>query len=347
MIYSTFPVEVHLFFAKNDNFSAVQCQSIPIDTVKEANDNEPQQVANFGKRHHPKFGMRDAHFFPYFQELRQERLAAVSLETSVTERGAYKPAYADTLTGNHGTSHSPLLKKMEALAAAQKAARAPSPKPSKLDRSVRERQQPVNTHLHQWKVPAPWRDLTFWFQAVHLHDAGSRLGTVHSFSLNLRPDIEKLARKQPSAASWLHKRIQLELKAAYGRKVECWFVIEAAQSLKRLHVHGEVILPDMDATLARKALRKAGGEWAQVRQHQCHTSEFPDDGWVSYALKDLAWNSARSRNAPFRGFSGDPYAASQTLRTSARAEYEADREKVIARLKARNTGEPVKKVSQR
>ncbi|UXN61715.1 hypothetical protein [Phyllobacterium zundukense] len=339
--------EVQENVAANDNNFSVQCQYIPIDTVKEANDNEPKPVANFGKRHHPKFSMRDAHFFPYFQELRQERLTPVSIETSVTGRGAYKPTYADTLTGNHGTSPSRLLKKMGALAAAQKAARAPSPKPSKLDRSLRQRQQPVDTHLHQWKVPAPWRDLTFWFQAVHLHDAGSHLGTVHSFSLNLRPDIEELARKQLSAASWLHKRIQLELKAAYGRKVDCWFVIEAAQSLKRLHIHGEVILPGSDATLARKALRKAGGEWAQVRQHQCHTSELPDDGWVSYALKDLAWNSARSRNAPFRGFSGEPYAASQALRKSAQAEYEADRKRVIARLKARNAGKSAGKVSQR
>ncbi len=343
MYSSTELAHVHEIFAANDNKISVQCQSIPIDTEQEPNDNSPKPVANFGKRHHPKFSMRDAHFFPYFQELRQERLTAISVGTSVTRRGVYKPTYEDTRTGNHGTSHSPLLKTVEAIAAAQ----APSPKPTKLDRSVRQRQQPVDRHLRQWKVPAPWRDLTFFFQAICLHDAGSRFGTVHSFSLNLRPDIETLARKQRSAASWLHKRIQLELKAAYGFKVECWFVIEAAQSLKRLHIHGEVILPDMDATLARNALRNAGGEWAQVRQHQCHTCELPDDGWVSYALKDLAWNSSRGRNAPFRGFSGEPYAASQSLRTAARADYEADRKKVIARLNAGNTGKPAKKVSQR
>lgn len=326
----------HQNFANSpDNFS-VQCQSILIDTEQSISYDTIRSVDNFVKKSRPKSSMRDAHFWPYFQELRQSRQTPVPAETSVIVGGSYKPSYEDTRTGNTAPSHSPLLKRIEAQLVAEKAKRAPAPKPSRLDRTVRGLQQPIETHLHKWDTPAQWRDLTIRFKVVYLHDAGSRAGVTHAFSLNLRPDVEELAREQPSAASWLHKRIQLELKKAYGRKVDCWLVLEAAQSMKRLHIHGEVILPAQDATLARKALRRAAGEWKQVRQHQCHTSDNPDDGWVSYALKDLAWNSARSRNAPFRGFSGEPYAASRVLRQSAQADYGADRAKVVARLKARN-----------
>lgn len=183
-----------------------------------------------------------------------------------------------------------------------------------------------------YRVPAQWRDTSDQLRVLYLHRALATLGTVHAFSLNLRDDIERLARSQDNACGWLHKRIARELNAQLGRDVTFFPVIEEAEG--RLHVHGELLIEKSEAELARKALRRAGGEWVENRQHQTKTRLAPDEGWVSYIVKDF-WKFGpvvRPLIANSRIFgttiSGPLFSSTDDLRKLAPALYDADRRKV-------------------
>lgn len=193
---------------------------------------------------------------------------------------------------------------------------------------------PVRAH----RVPADWRDASPLLTAHYVHLALRTFGPVHSFSLNLRPDVEAQARLQADECDWLYRRIARELKKALGRKVEFVMMVEETDDwTHRLHVHGEVQCSADEAKAARKALRAAGGEWKAVRQHQAHTDENPDDGWIGYCAKGFwkfdphtrRWN-AMGRSFMRNGLKGRPFAASKGLRRAAAGLY-AEHRRIVWR----------------
>lgn len=191
--------------------------------------------------------------------------------------------------------------------------------------------------LHKWRTPAEWRDCCLWLEATYWHLAADEEGYPHAFSLRLRSDIEAIARQQPSAASYLQKRIASELRKNFELPVNFWFVLERAldpvSGNRHLHLHGEVVVSAADAPKARYAFRRAAGEWEVARQHQADTRPLPDEGWVGYVLKDSIWNDRRSPAAGGRGFSGEHFAATVGLRSAAKIIYCADRALVMSNPK--------------
>ena len=124
-------------------------------------------------------------------------------------------------------------------------------------------------------------------RSLYLHRAIASGGPVAAFSLRLRHDVEQQAREQPSAASWLLKRVRREVHAILKRDVPVWFVIEQDYGRARgMHLHGELAVTQEELPAARKALRLAAGQWLFARQHQAHTRLSPDEGWIAYVLKD-------------------------------------------------------------
>lgn len=246
---------------------------------------------------------RDALFFPEFRAIREAAYAVAGEGTSVTT----------------SIPHSPL---------SPISTYTPPPTSSRFIRFVGSKSNPKESHLVAARRPAMWRDLTPWMQAYYRHHAGYALGPVYGFSLNLDPQIEQKAREQSSAAVWLQKRIARELRRLVpGEAPTFWFVIEQISRYRHLHVHGEIVTND--DTLSRRALRLAGGEWERVRQHQAHTTVNPDDGWIGYSFKDLAYNS-NGLFAAGRHFSGEPVASTLNLTRLASQLYDQDRMKVLA-----------------
>lgn len=184
------------------------------------------------------------------------------------------------------------------------------------------------------RFPAQWRDTSDLLRVLYFHLAMRELGPVHSFSLNLRPDIEARARLQDSPVSWIQKRVVRHLEAALSRPLAVYVVLE--EDRQRLHVHGEIQIGADEAAPARKALRKAGGEWKQVRQHQAHTDADPDQGWPSYLGKQFykyqPWARQfyeRARGGARISIPGNLYASTKDLGRAARALYEKHRRLVI------------------
>jgi len=189
---------------------------------------------------------------------------------------------------------------------------------------------------------AEWRDTTDQLRAYYYHLALREQGAVYTFTLNLRPDIEKLARKQPNPLSWLNHRITRELKAGLGRHVEWFAVVEEASGaglfagagfLDRLHLHGEMAVSDNEVERARAGLRRAGGEWEEARQHQTKAVPDPDTGWSSYCVKDFWRKSAllRKFGSHFAfSFGGHVLTVSVRMRKLAQKLYERDCESLPA-----------------
>lgn len=187
------------------------------------------------------------------------------------------------------------------------------------------------------RVPAIWRDTTDQLKTLYLHMALAHLGPVHSFSCNMNGKIEALCRSKNAPVSWLHDRVRTELQEALGRSVELFFVLEETDDRnRRLHIHGEFQIVPEEARAARRALRRACGEWAKVRQHQAYTEANPDECWAPYATKH-AWKAIpRARawldtmNAPIRlRFDGGVLAKTHGITRLARELYEDDRAFVI------------------
>lgn len=133
-----------------------------------------------------------------------------------------------------------------------------------------------------------WCHLNAQGRAQYFHWALAKLGEVHSFSLNLRPDVEVQARLQPKPLDWLKRRVDRCLKDELGRPVNALIVIEETDDhTRRLHLHGEFGVALHEVKRARKALRRAGGEWVKTRQHQAHTNPNPDSGWIGYCIKNF------------------------------------------------------------
>lgn len=272
------------------------------------------QIVKKGNAKRIKNSWRDAMFFQRFWAVRHADGLGSEQGTSVTYPSLPSPSDTLTLSTSAFTSSRP---------------HTPTPKPfisTRFERFVRGYEAPIESMLRRYRVPAEWRDLSPWFSALYQHHAAQSLGTAYSFTLNLRPDIEGLARSQPSAATWLRKRIRHHLsKAMPDEEPTFWFALEATD-LRRLHLHGEIVTSDPEK--ARKALRLAAGEWEAVRQHQAHTHLDPDEGWVGYCFT-LYGLHQKGRHATSRGFSGHPFACTQNLSRIARQLYEKDRVKVV------------------
>jgi hypothetical protein len=194
------------------------------------------------------------------------------------------------------------------------------------------------------RTPADPRDISMYLEAEYLTLALRELGPVHSFTLNLRQNIEALACKDPSAVDYLRRRIHYHLEAALGRAVHVFFFSEETD-FRRLHVHGCFGISAQEAKRARLALRKAGGEWKAARQHQSHTEEEPDSKWNSYITKEcyrtsefvraLAMKCSNPR--PMTKFNGPPLFATRLLAKRASDLYRDHRQLVLS---ARNLRHP-------
>ncbi|QDM27562.1 hypothetical protein FNL56_16615 [Tardiphaga sp. vice304] len=147
--------------------------------------------------------------------------------------------------------------------------------------------EPLSKPARQYKKPAAWRDITDTLHVHYLHLALTTMGPVYSFSLNLRSDIEVRALAQPASLDWLRRRLVRRLTTLLGRPVALYVVAEEEGHRRRLHLHGEMQVNADEVVTARDALRLAGGEWDQARQHQSHTQCDPDSGWAGYVAKEF------------------------------------------------------------
>jgi hypothetical protein len=190
-----------------------------------------------------------------------------------------------------------------------------------------------------YKTPAQWRDTSPELRVLYAHKALKTLGSTYTLNLNLRPDIEAQALTKTSPAVWLQKRIAKELKAALGRPVSFYIVIEEDHRYwqaddRRWHVHGEFGITADEAPRGREALRRAGGVWDDTRQHQAHTAPAPDEGWPSYVVKDF-WRYTPGMMALLKDsriyrvtLAKPEYASTDDIRRLAPALYEDERRKV-------------------
>jgi hypothetical protein len=147
--------------------------------------------------------------------------------------------------------------------------------------------------------------------------------------------MEARAREQPNPLAWLQKRVDRELFERLNRPVEFLLTIEE-DGKRRLHCHGEFQVSAEEVSAARKALRKAGGEWKVAKQHQTKTEPDPDDGWAGYISKDFWKATPRMRGllGQFKNnyaltFLGSSLSITANLKTRAKALYELHRALVI------------------
>jgi len=258
----------------------------------------PVEVVNFGTTRRRKSPWRDGQFFEALWASRHSDASAGLAGTSVTNPTSLPP-----------------------------------PIPPKFQRYLKRYQEPLAGKLK--RTPAEWRDVGPWLRTTYWHHAARDLGTTHAFTLQLRHDVEELARNQPSAASWLQKRIGRALSSALGRRVDHWLILENVRTGRGLHLHGELVVSADEVVAARKALRKAAGEWLTVRQHQAHTQLDPDEAWIGYVMKANMWTNGRDAiTKTSRGFSGENHAATQGIRSAAGNLYRSDRANVLAASRA-------------
>jgi hypothetical protein len=271
------------------------------------------------KRTHAKSVGRDAAFRPVFRAfmaLDQERAAG---GTSVTYHTPSYPSHSTLNQPIHRTvrlnasvvSHAPLI--TETLDDDEE------------DRTARFWRSLSFKTLRAYRKPAEWRDLTDEFAVEWFHYGLQTLGPTASFTLNLSPEIEAQAKREGS--DWLFRRISRNLKAALGRKPEFWSALELTDDIRRLHSHGELQAAPAEFKAVRKALRKAGGEWPTVRQHQAHTRANPRLPWANYSVKD-AWRIRPFRDIT-RPINGNWLFASDGVKQASKAIYKPYRQRVV------------------
>ena len=203
----------------------------------------------------------------------------------------------------------------------------------------------------RFKAPSDARSMSVYLKAEYLMLALRESGPIHSFTLNLHPDIEALACEDRSTGDFLRRRIQYHLQAVLGRPVEFFFVIEEAD-FRRVHLHGCLGVSADEVEAARLALRKAGGEWEFARQYQADTEEQPDSKWNSYItlecfrttkfMRALALKCPNPR--PMTKFSGAPLFATRLLTKRAVDLFQSHRRLVLSALKLRH---PVIKMARK
>jgi hypothetical protein len=199
-------------------------------------------------------------------------------------------------------------------------------------------------------LPAEWRDATFELRLMFACWALRQSGPVHFFSARLRDDTEEKARTKKNPLKWLRKRVLAELKKFLGRKVKGVFTLEDDEH-HRIHLHGELQFSAEEAEVARKAIRRACGEWPvegdrprgcpawvpnMPRQHQVQTQFEPDHGCSCYMAKDF-WRARPLMRKMLAGshlsrlsFDCKPLSVTEEVRERAETLYNQWRAKVIA-----------------
>jgi hypothetical protein len=194
-----------------------------------------------------------------------------------------------------------------------------------------------------YRIPSEVRSWSLYLEAEYLLLALRALGPVHTFTLNLRRDVESLACEKPNTADFLRRRIERQLSALLGRQVEFFFTLEE-EPPRRVHLHGAIGVSVEEVEAARLALRKAGGEWKRNRQRQTKTEVDPDSTWNSYITKDC-WRTTpfvralalRSPNPrPMTKFNGPPLFATRIAARKDRELYEDHRRIVLSAIRARH-----------
>jgi hypothetical protein len=198
-------------------------------------------------------------------------------------------------------------------------------------------------------MPTQWRDLSDIAKAEYCHKALQTFEPVHAYTLNLRHDIEALARTKPNSCQYVRDRMAAELRKGLGRRVDFIAAFEEADVFDevsrrwrpRLHVHGEMAVSVEEAELARACLRRAGGEWETNRQHQAKTWPDPDDGWVGYIAKDF-WKTTPFMRNMMKGsrifgvtFDGDVFSATRPVTLRATTIFEQDRKTILREISSK------------
>lgn len=202
--------------------------------------------------------------------------------------------------------------------------------------------QSIDKSRREFNTPSDARSMSVYLKAEYLMLALREIGPVHSFTLNLHPDIAALACADPSTRDFLRRRLNHHLEALLGRAVDFFFVIEQAAH-RRVHLHGCLGISAREAKAARLALRKAGGEWEVARQHQSHTEEDPDAKWNSYITKNCVFSTKWMRalceagkSGPTIKFNGPANFSSRSVGSKAQKLYETHRCLVLFALKAKH-----------
>ncbi|MES0179694.1 hypothetical protein NKJ86_13985 [Mesorhizobium sp. M0025] len=293
--------------ANFDNLSDHDLEALEVLELELAAGLEKQaRVDNKVKPTHVKSAYRDALFRPLFQAVAISEGVRANGGTSVTSVAPSHPLYPVIRYEVHPSYPLAAFYKPEGLTHAEEIRHA------RFWRSYEH----ILPRLRQHTRPADWRDLSDPGRLEWFHHAVRHSGSNHAFSVNLSAHVEAQAKTQGSTAGWLSKRIARRLKAALGREVDCWFVLEVSQH-HRLHLHGELQIAGHEAEGARKALRLAAGEWKKARQHQAHTQDQPSVVWTNYSCKEWAF-IRRFKTGRFVGISrpinGEWYSATKPIR---------------------------------
>jgi hypothetical protein len=260
-----------------------------------------EEVDKTVKKSHLVCPYRDARFMRDLEGLCDVHLSLSNADTSVCNA----PLFSTTPHLSSSTP-SPLPSQIPSASSRSAGKSAPialglSPaSPSGASGRVRSKVAPwwlgkyLNEPVRRYRNPALWRDTSDILRCHYAHEALRRLGPVYTITLRLRDDMEAKARTQPNPLVWIQKRIDHELFTALDRPVEFFLTIEE-DGKRRLHCHGEFQVSAQEVGFARKALRKAGGEWKVAKQHQTKTAPDPDDGWSGYISKDFWKATSRMR----------------------------------------------------
>lgn len=283
---------------------------------------EPVEVAKKVNRRRAKSLFRDALYRPVFQALEGLEGARAEGGTSVTYATPSHPLfpYLHLKSNLHSPASPPLAP--EQLSDEEEA------------RAARHWRAFIASTPRKHRAPATWRDLSDEYRLEWFHHALRHAGPCTAFTLNLDADTEARVRSAPNGAGWLSKRIARQLKAALGQSVDFWFAFEETPG-KRLHVHGELAAGTDELPAVRKALRLAGGEWTDIRQHQAHTHTDPSVVWPIYAAKQAIFakpKHGRLAHIP-RPVNGDWLFATNATRTGAKKIYDGRRAEVLSLLK--------------
>ncbi|MCV0394363.1 MAG: hypothetical protein K5872_13385 [Rhizobiaceae bacterium] len=309
-----------------DQDPASGMQLHPLQTAHEQHGDTPSptppEVANIPKRRRVKSVYRDAKFRPWFQAVAALEQVQASGGTSVTWVTPAHPHFEIIrLTGPSHTSATSIPPAItESLSDEEE------------ERAARFWRSYASTTPRQHRTPASWRVLSDEASLEWFHYAMCRDGDVSAFTLHFNDSIREQLAAVPSSAGWLGDRLSRRLKEALGRPVALWFAFDVAQDLP--HVHGELQADTNELKAVRKAMRLAGGEWHDVRQHQAHTRPDPTAIWSFYAATDAIF--IRPLKGPFahlpRPINGDWVFATKGVRRGAGELYSLQRQKVLAQI---------------
>ena len=133
------------------------------------------------------------------------------------------------------------------------------------------------------KLPARWRALNSAQQYI----VAARVPDATALTLNLSPAVEKVARAHADSLAYVVKRVNRYLAAAGLSRTPYALTLEISPN-NRLHLHGVILVADVDPKNLKRALMKAGGKIAGragSRQMKLEPITNPD-GWACYTGKD-------------------------------------------------------------